>query len=104
MVLGWRLKMAVIVNNMFRPQKTLKKRRRQLYSTLAFQVCYTVVKIGPLRKNRNRDEIYEKNNRIHLDRAYNKHSVCKGIKYKLRFGQNVGVQKKLFAIYKQNAS
>ena len=50
MVLGWRLKMAVIVNYMFRPQKTLKKRRRQLYSTLAFQVCYTVVKIGPLKR------------------------------------------------------
>jgi len=29
------LKMTVIINNMFRPQKTLKKTRLKLYSTLA---------------------------------------------------------------------
>jgi hypothetical protein len=34
------------VNNMFRPQKTLKKRRIKLYKTLAFQLCCTVVKTG----------------------------------------------------------
>jgi hypothetical protein len=34
MVLGWNLKMTGNINSMIRPQKTLKKIRRKLYSTV----------------------------------------------------------------------
>jgi hypothetical protein len=54
-VLGRHLKMTGIINHMFRPQKTLKKRRRKLYNTLAFQLCCTVVKTGPLKKKRKKN-------------------------------------------------
>jgi hypothetical protein len=44
-ILNKYLKITGIIKNMFRPQKT----RIKLYNTLALQLCYTVVKIGPLR-------------------------------------------------------
>jgi hypothetical protein len=34
------------INNKFRPQNTLKKTRRKLCNTLAFQLCCTVEKTG----------------------------------------------------------
>jgi hypothetical protein len=69
------LKIMGIINSMFRPQKTLKKRRINLYIR-PFQHCYKVVKIGPLKQetqeelqqqrwNRN---LCEKNSKIHFDR------------------------------------
>ena len=37
-----------VLNNVFRPEKTLKKTRIKLYNTLALQFCYMAVKRGLL--------------------------------------------------------
>jgi hypothetical protein len=44
------LKVTVIINKVFRPQKTLKKTRIKLCDTPAFQLCYTAVEIGLLKR------------------------------------------------------
>ena len=38
------------INNVFRPQNSLKKTRIKLYSTLPSQYCYMVAKLGPLKQ------------------------------------------------------
>ena len=43
-------KITGIINNVFRPQKTLKKTRIKLYNTLALQSCYVAVKHGLLKQ------------------------------------------------------
>jgi len=61
------LKITGILSNVFRPQKkTLKKTRIKLYNTLALPVLL----YGSERQksNSSRDEIHEKDSRIHLDR------------------------------------
>ena len=45
--------------------------------------------------NSSRDEMYEKNSRVHLDRLQNKYTNYKGIKNNTNFGQITGVQEKL---------
>ena len=42
-----------------------------------------------------RDEMNEKNSRIHLDRLQNKCTNCKGAKNNTNFGQITGIQEKL---------
>jgi hypothetical protein len=44
------LNITVISNNVFRPQKTLKKIRIKLYNTLAFPFCYMAAKRGLLKQ------------------------------------------------------
>jgi hypothetical protein len=44
------LKITGIINNLFRPQKTLKERRIKLYNTLALPTFYKAVKFGPLQQ------------------------------------------------------
>ena len=44
---------------------------------------------------RSKDEIHEKNSRIHLDRLQNKYTNCKGVKNNNNFGQIAGIQEKL---------
>jgi len=43
-------KIAGILNNVFRPEITLKKTRIKLYNTLALQFCYMVAKPGLLKQ------------------------------------------------------
>jgi DNA modification methylase len=67
---------------MFRPKKT----RIKLYDTLAlptllYSSANWTIKAEMQNNNSSRDEIYEKNSRIHLDRSQNKYRDCKGIKY-----------------------
>jgi len=40
------LKITGIINNVFRPQKTLKKTRIKLHNTLVLQFCYMAAKLG----------------------------------------------------------
>ena len=49
-----------------------------------------------MKNNGSRDEIYEKNSRIHLDRLQNKYTNYKGIKNNTNFGQITGIQEKLY--------
>jgi hypothetical protein len=59
------------------------------------------VKLGLLKRkgcqenNSSRDEIYEKNSRIHLDRLQNKYTNCKGTKNNTNSGQTTGIQEEL---------
>jgi hypothetical protein len=48
--------------------------------------------------------MHEKNSRIHLGRLQNKYINCKGIKNNTNFGKITGIQEKLDAACKQNAS
>ena len=67
------VKIAGIINNMFRPHKTFKKTRIKLYNTLALPAVLNgsenwTITARDKKKNSSRDEIYEKNSRTHLDR------------------------------------
>ena len=50
---------------------------------------------GRQKNNSSRDEIHEKNSRVHLDRLRNKYTNCKGVKNNSNFGQITGIQEKL---------
>ena len=50
---------------------------------------------GRQKNNSSRDEIHEKDRRVHLDRLQAKYSNWKGIKNNTNFGQITGTQEKL---------
>ena len=50
---------------------------------------------GRQKNNSSRDEIHEKNSRIHLDRLQNKYTNCKGIQNNTSFGQITGIKEKM---------
>jgi len=56
---------------------------------------FGLLKQGTKKNNSSRDEICEKNSRIHLDRLQNKYTNYKGIKNNTNFGQITGIQEKL---------
>ena len=73
------LKITSILNNVFRPQKPLKKTRIKLYNTLALPVLLYgnetwTIKASDARRitAAEMNEIHEKNSRIYLDRLQNK--------------------------------
>ena len=95
------LKITGILNNVFRPQKTLKKTRIKLCITLALPVLlyasetWTIKARDARRITAVEIKIYEKNSRINLERLQNKYTNYKGIKNNTNFGQITGVQEKL---------
>jgi len=93
------LKITDVLNKAFRPQETLKKTRIKLYITLALPNCYMAAKLGLIKQGTpeesSRDEINEKNSRVHLHRLQNKCTNCKGVKNNTNFGQITGIQAKL---------
>jgi hypothetical protein len=44
------LKITGIINNVFKPKKTLMKTRKNYTIHQLFQLCYMAVKIGPLKQ------------------------------------------------------
>jgi len=67
------VKIAGIINNMFRPHKTCKKTRIKLCNTLASPAVLNgsenlTITARDKKNSSSRDEIYEKNSRTHLDR------------------------------------
>jgi len=56
---------------------------------------WTVTASDVRRITGSRDEIHEKNSRIHFDRLENKCTICKGVKNNTNFGQVIGIQEKL---------
>jgi hypothetical protein len=50
---------------------------------------------GRQKNNSRRDEIHEKNSRIHWDRLQNKYTNCKGVKNNPNFVQITGIQEKM---------
>jgi len=96
------LKIIGILNNVFRPQKTLKKTTIKLYNTLALPVLLYGSETWTIKASDARritaaemNEIHEKNSRIHMDRLQNKCTNCKGAKNNTNFGQITGIQEKL---------
>jgi hypothetical protein len=94
------LKITDIMDNVFGQQKTLHETRMQLHSTLTLAAVLHssgnwTIKARDARSMRSRDEIHEKNRRIHLDRTQNKHRDCKGNKYKPSFEKSTGIQEKI---------
>jgi hypothetical protein len=57
-----------------------------------------------IENNSSRDEMYEKNSRIHLDRLQNKFTHFKGIRNNTGSRQTTGIQEELDTTFKQNAS
>jgi hypothetical protein len=99
------LKITGIINNVFR----LKKARIKLYNTLALPTLLYgsenwTTKARCKNNNSSRDEICEKNSRMHSDRSENKYKDYKVIKYNPSFGQNMETQEKLDITYKSNAA
>jgi hypothetical protein len=80
------LKITGILNNVFRPQKTLKKTRIKLYNTLVLPVLlygsetWTVKARDARRITAAEMKYMRRESRIHLDRIQNKHTITKEIK------------------------
>ena len=98
--LGNYLKITGILNNVFRTQKPLRNKNKIIQSTgppssAIWQRKWDCYSKGRQKNNSSRDEIHEKNSRIHLDRLQNKYTNCKGVKNNTNFGQITGIQEKL---------
>ena len=100
------LKITGILNNVFRPQKSLKKTRIKLYNTLALPVLLYGSETWTIKARDARRitaagiiyiyiyiYIYEKNSRRHLDRLQNKYRNCKEIKNNTNSGQITGIRR-----------
>jgi hypothetical protein len=79
------LKITGIINNVFRPQKTLKKTRIKLYNTLALPVLLHgsdiwTIKAKDATKITAAEMKYETNIMIHFDRLQNKYTIAQELK------------------------
>ena len=104
------LKITDIINNVFRPQKKLKENNNkivQYISPSSFVIRQWNLDYYSTRRqknNRSRDEIYENNNRIHLDRPQNKHTNYNRIKSNTNSRKITGIQEEMDTTCKQKVS
>jgi len=95
------LKITDILNNVFRPQKVLKKSRIKLHNTLALPVLLYgsetwIVKASEGRRITATEMKYMRRTAGYTwDRLQNKWTNCKGVKNNTNFGQITGIQEKL---------
>ena len=95
------LKITGIINNAFRPQKTLKKTTIKLYNTLALPVLLYgsetwTVKASDARRITAAEMKYMRRTAGYTwDRLQNKCFNCKDVKTNTTFGQITGIQQKL---------
>ena len=96
------LKITGILNNVFRPQKNLKKTRIKLYNTLALPVLlYSsetwTIKAKDTRRITAAEMKYTRRTAGYTwtDYKTNKQTNCKGIKNNTNFRQITGIQEKL---------
>jgi hypothetical protein len=89
------------LNNMFRPQKTLKKTRIKLYNTLALPVLLYgsetwTIKVSDARRITAAEMKYMRRTAGYTwtDHKINA-QICKGVKNNTKFGQITGTQEKL---------
>jgi len=90
------LKVTGILNNVFRPQKTLKKTTIKLYNTLALPVLLYgsetwTVKARDGRRITAAEMKYMRTAGYTWDRLQNKCTNCKGVKNNTNFGQITGI-------------
>ena len=83
---------SVVISSFVRTGHTTRR-----WGWLLGRIGYSIVHHYPLyqKNNSSRDEIHEKNSRIHLDWLQNKCTNCKGIKNNTNFRQITGIQEKL---------
>ena len=104
------LKITDIINNVFRPQKKLKENNNKIVhyiSPSSFVIRQWNLDYYSTRRqknNRSRDEIYENNNRIHLDRPQNKHTNYNRIKSNTNSRKITGIQEEMDTTCKQKVS
>jgi len=90
-----------ILNNVFRPQKILKKTKIKLYNTLVLPVLLYgsetwTVKASDGRRIIAAEMKYMRRTAGYTwDRLQNKCTNCKGVKNNTNFGQITGIQEKL---------
>ena len=95
------LKITGILNNVFRPQKTLKKTGIKLYNTLALPVLLYgseiwIIKASDARRITAAEMKYMRRTTGYTwDRLQNKFTHCKGAKSNINFGQITAIQEKL---------
>jgi len=95
------LKITGILNNVFRPQKPLKKTRIKQHNTLALPVLLYgsetwTVKARDARRITVAEMKYMRRTAGYTwDRLQNKYTNCKGVKNNTNFGQITGIQEKL---------
>ena len=95
------LKITGILNNVFRPQKELKKTRIKLYNTLALPVLLDgsetwTVKARDTRRITAAEMKYMRRTAGYTwDRLQNKCTNRKGVKNNTKFGQITGIQENL---------
>jgi len=104
------LKITGVINSVFRPQKTLKKTRINLYNTLALPVLLCgsetwTVKARDVRRITAAEMKYMRRTAgCTLDRLQNKFTHCKGIRNNTGSRQTTGIQEELDKTCKQNVS
>jgi len=100
------LKITGILNNVFRPQKPLKKTRIKLYNTLVLSVLLYgsetwTIKAKDARRITGAEMKYMRRTAGYTgDRLRNEYTNCKGIKNNTNFGQIIEIQEKVDAICK----
>ena len=102
-------KMTGIMKNVFRPQKTSKKSRTSMYKTLGLPALLYrsenwIIKARDARRITAAEIKYMRKTAGYTSADYTKkHRYCKRTKYNPGFGQNAGIQKKVFATCKKNS-
>jgi len=92
---------SVVISSFMRTGYTTR-----MWGWLLGRIGYSITHHYPLYQESisSRDEIYEKNSRINLDRLQNKFTHCKGIGNNTGSRQTTGIQEELDTTCKQNAS
>ena len=98
------LKITSIINNMSRPQKTLKKTRIKLCNTIALTALLKgsenwTIKARDARRITAAEIGYMWKTAGYTWTDYKTNTKCKRTKHNPSFGQNTGIQKKLVATY-----
>jgi hypothetical protein len=103
------LKKTGIINNVFRPKKTLKKTKIKLYNTLALPTLLYGSE-NWTNKARNATNItaaemkYMRRKTGYIWTDHKKYRDYKGIKHNPSFGHNTGLQEKMGKMCKSNAT
>jgi len=104
------LKITGILNNVFRPQKSLKKTRIKIYNTLDFPVLLygretCTFKARYARRITAAEMKYMRRTAGYTwVRLQKKCTICKGVKNNTNFGQTTGIKEKLDTTCEKNAS
>jgi len=104
------LKITGTINNVFKPQKTLKKTRIKLYNTLALPVLLYGSETWTIKARDTRRITAAQMKHMRRTAGYTwtdyktTHTNYKGVKNNTNSRQNTGIKEELYTTCKQNAS